>query len=516
MNDSALQPFARTPSSDIFADVFDWVFDNDVFRRWRRGTGAWQLHCVGGPGSGKTTLATLIAQHLEQHPEHKHHPVISLQIDRDVADHEITTVEDLLKEVYRSLEEYPTLQSDDSYNFYNHYLELESLPEGARRRERLRTLRKAVHAQLEATEDPHTFLIVDGLDRCGPTLRYMLESEFTDLQHRGVRVLLTSRFAVFEQKEALCSHKCHEDVADNALDLYLQCRNCDRFAMCFPCKDAQRICDSCNVEGSLYEPYDHVSIRIWVPYEAMAKFVAWDLEREHGDLGLNSSARKPPLSLLGETLLSNQATKPIHTLVDDITAYSYENIGIARARLDLVHDMESLDSLQARKDQLPATIVALYDLGLRGIEQQSQSQRDLALKAIAAVARHDNGELVGDLLNQLRKPEHPELRSGEEIVEATRGWLVDFLKDGPQRLMVYNTNFMYYVEQRYHRAIHRTSIQIESDSRRTTGRSEPQDDFKEPTRGPLAKPTRAVTYMPAIEEAPAHPFIVRKGTLAWN
>ncbi|KAJ4355287.1 hypothetical protein N0V95_003042 [Ascochyta clinopodiicola] len=283
--------------------------------------------------------------------------------------------------------------------------------------------------------------------------------------------------------------------------------------MCFPCKDAQRICDRCTVEGSLYEPYDHVNIRVRVPQEAMARFVAWDLEREHGDLGLNSSARKPPLSLLGENLLSNQASKPIQTLVDDITAYSYENIGIARARLDLVHDMESLDSVQARKDQLPATIVALYDVGLRGIEQQSPSQRDLALKAIAAVARYDDGKSVEDLLDQFRGPENPELRSGEEIVEATRGWLVDVLKDGPQRLMVYNTNFMYYVEQRYHRGIHRTSVQIESNSRRSTAGSERQNNFE---GGPPAKLTRAVTTMPAIEEAPAHPFIVRKGTLAWN
>ncbi|KAF2627970.1 hypothetical protein BU25DRAFT_298681, partial [Macroventuria anomochaeta] len=214
-------------------------------------------------------------------------------------------------------------------------------------------------------------------------------------------------------------------------------------------------------DGSLYEPYDHVNIRIRVPREAMANFVAWDLEREHGDLGLDSSARKPPLSPLGEKLLSNQASRPIQTLVDDVTAYSYENIGIARARLDLVHEMESVDSLQARKDQLPATIVALFDLGLRRIEEQIESQRDIALRAIAAVARYDNGESIEDLLDQLRGPENPTLRSGEEIVEATRGWLVDSMKDGPQRLMVYNTNFMYYVEQRYHRAIHHTSIQIE-------------------------------------------------------
>lgn len=142
-----------------------------------------------------------------------------------------------------------------------------------------------------------------------------------------------------------------------------------------------------HVDGSLYEPYDHINIRLWVPLQAMARFVAWDLEREHGDLGLNSSARKPPLSVLGEILLSNQDPRPIQTLVDDIAAFSYENIAIARARLDLVHEMDSIESLHARKEQLPATIVTLFDLGLKGIEAQPENQRNIALKAIAAAAR---------------------------------------------------------------------------------------------------------------------------------
>ena len=187
----------------------------------------------------------MISQYLEDHPEHQGHPVISLHIDDDVADHQIDIVEDLLNAVYQNLEDHPHFQSNEAYGFYNTYLQwCEKIPEGARRRERLRLLRKAVHAQLEATDGPHTFLVLDGLDRCGSTIRYMLESELAELQERRTRILLTSRFAVFEQTEALCSHQCHEDVADNALDLYMQCRNgCGGFAMCFPCKDAQRICD---------------------------------------------------------------------------------------------------------------------------------------------------------------------------------------------------------------------------------------------------------------------------------
>jgi len=213
-----------------------------------------------------------------------------------------------------------------------------------------------------------------------------------------------------------------------------------------------------HIDGSLYEPYEHVNIRLWVPPQAMEAFVAWDLEREHGDLGLKSSARKPPQSALGESLLSSQESRPIQALVERIAANSYGNIGIARARLDLVHETESCEDLDARKEQLPAPIVALFDCGLERILAQPKQQREIALKAIAAAARYDDGEAIEDLLDQLRDFDISGIRSGEEIVEATKGWLVDIMVEGPQRLKLYNKNFLFYVEQRYHRTIHRSSI----------------------------------------------------------
>lgn len=286
--------------------------------------------------------------------------------------------------------------------------------------------------------------------------------------------------------------------------------------------------DCSHVDGSLFVPYDHVNMRLWVPTETMEKFIAWDLEREHGDLGLKSSARKPPLSDLGKSLLLNRDSYPVETLVSDIAARSYQNIGMARARLDLVHEMESVDGLLARKEQLPATIVALFDCGLKAIEAQPADCREIALKALASAARYDDGESVNDLIEQLQGLQIPGIRSGEEIVEASRGWLVDIMVEGPQRLKVYNTNFVYYVEQKYHRGIHRSSVQLEAYSRgssfanvsahqpATTARFEPQNIFEEPQDINPFKLARTVTTMPAIEEAPFQPFIVRKGTVAWS
>lgn len=57
METSALQSVHEKVSSDIFPGVFDWMFEDVTFQRWRQGQCAWQLHCIGGPGSGKVSIS---------------------------------------------------------------------------------------------------------------------------------------------------------------------------------------------------------------------------------------------------------------------------------------------------------------------------------------------------------------------------------------------------------------------------------------------------------------------------
>lgn len=56
MEPSPLQPLDEGRSSDIFDGAFDWILEEEAFQRWRDGQGTWQLHCVGGPGSGKVSV----------------------------------------------------------------------------------------------------------------------------------------------------------------------------------------------------------------------------------------------------------------------------------------------------------------------------------------------------------------------------------------------------------------------------------------------------------------------------
>jgi hypothetical protein len=262
----------------------------------------------------------------------------------------------------------------------------------------------------------------------------------------------------------------------------------------------------------MHESYDHVNIRISIPDPAMKKFIAWSLEREHGDLGLGSPARKPPLSPLGRSLMASKVSKSVQKHADDVLEFSYGHIGIAKARLDLLHGMESLDSLEMRRDQLPASIVTMFDMGLRRIEAQQATQREIGLKALAAAAADDDGISVPDLRAQLERLGISNTRSGEEMLEATRGFLVATIRDDPQRLTVFNQNLVYYIEQRYHRAIHRASIQLNAPK----ARFEPQNLSDKPTAITEYKLARSTTGLQRIPEVSNQPFIIRKGTRAWT
>lgn len=190
----------------------------------------------------------------------------------------------------------------------------------------------------------------------------------------------------------------------------------------------------------------------------MRKYVAWDLEREHGDLGLGSSNdTKPPLSLLG-TVLRQRHGGPAQTLLDSIANRAFGNIALTKLRLDLVHSAQSLEAVEVVGDRLPGKLVALFDAGIRGLEGQSPSQRDLGLIAIAAAARKFNGEPFATLKSWLQDPlskpssvDGPP-RSREDVLQAVRGFLVaDPYLD--REIKAYHPSFQIYASERYNESL---------------------------------------------------------------
>ena len=185
----------------------------------------------------------MVSRHLEEYFKAEGYPIITLQIHEEVLDHETDIIEDLLEAVYKGLVASRTIQTGNALQLYTEYRRGRDFkePEGCRRMRRLDCLRRAVHTMLRDTESLRAYLILDGIDRCGSTLRLMLETELYELQNHGMSILLTSRLAVFENDEATCDHHPLPPEMRPGLRLYLEC-TCGEFVVCYRCARAGKVC----------------------------------------------------------------------------------------------------------------------------------------------------------------------------------------------------------------------------------------------------------------------------------
>ncbi|KAF1959261.1 hypothetical protein CC80DRAFT_406955 [Byssothecium circinans] len=211
------------------------------------------------------------------------------------------------------------------------------------------------------------------------------------------------------------------------------------------------------------ELYDHVNITISIPNDDMEAYLNWALEREHGDLGLKSTAKKPPLSSLGLSLRKRNEPELIKTLVSDIKGLATGHIAIAKARLDLLHDARSVEDIMQKRYQLPASnldIVSMFDAAVKAVEAQDPLRGSLGLQAIAAAGRDPDGIEIPYLRELLNQSNRTRVRSGEDILTATRGLLTAPVGFKPQSLHIFGNTFNNYVVERYNDSIYRADQQL--------------------------------------------------------
>ncbi|KAI5928599.1 hypothetical protein F4810DRAFT_644354 [Camillea tinctor] len=457
---------------EIFKPLFDWLFKDEVFESWQKEESKWMLRCFGGPGSGKTIVSALAAESLRLRFSSPKQAVASIFIKSDVVSNAASFIEDLMVSLLRQLySQHTGIQGDSEvFTHFESYLEVCRLHQ--RNVERLRFLRRALHSCI--TTFDRVFLILDDFDKCDEMAELFLEDELAKLQELGVKIMLTSRIQC--RKEPPLSTFC--DVCDSEwLRVYWECSTCldEPFVICADCRERDESCQNCDDNKNFYEPYTHRDLDIGLVGEKqMLDYIAWELENNHGDLGLDSRAfTKPPLSRLGKELKKKRNRGKLKELMDEIEFKSWGNISIARLRLEIVHEMSSADEIVAG-DRLPRSITAIFDAGIRKIEQQPESEREVGLKAIAAMAHFEYEQGVDfEVLQRLlrltsRHSSHSHMlpRSLEEILQATKGFLVvENLDECPFR--AYNQAFHTYARDNYNESLLWAYAELDFDSAET-------------------------------------------------
>ncbi|KAH7036328.1 hypothetical protein B0J12DRAFT_789052 [Macrophomina phaseolina] len=465
---------------DIYAPLFDWIFRNKRFQCWQLGESRWQLRCVGAPGSGKasvgdipshqgyplqylqTTFAAVAARKLREIHRDGKAVVASVFIQADVISHEASFIEDILASIFRQLCAVNRPHARDVIVMEKYEEYVQAREERQRNHTRIKLIRGALHARLHTLE--RAFLIIDGIDRCSSALDLFLENELSQLQNGNVKIMITSRIPCLrEPAEVVVCDGCD---SEEHMVLFWRCKTCkgELFDLCQHCKMKGIFCGNCGPENPQFrQPFDHVDLEIAFP--SMADYISWDLQTEHGDLGLLEMAPGDPdcpsLSTLGEELAKNRHQSSAKRLVDMISRQASGNISMARLTLERVHCMHTIKGVEAFADRLPISFIATFDAIMEGIENQPCGIRELGLKAIAAMANcpFDQGVEFVNLERWLQEhsslsdnERHIQHRSLEEILHATKGVLV-VPHYAHRPLKAFHQDFYEYARERYRESL---------------------------------------------------------------
>ncbi|KAK2015913.1 hypothetical protein LZ32DRAFT_645407 [Colletotrichum eremochloae] len=421
---------SHEPSADTWPPLWDWIPSSSTFECWhQQADQRWMMHCIGPPGSGKTTLSALAIKKLKDTYSSNEAAVASVFIRADVSSSSaITFVEDLLYSILQQLcVNHIELDAKEEYRLY-----LNTKQRNGPDDLRMQLLRSALDLCLSKLI--RAFLIVDDFDRCGMAAGLLLENELSRMAAQGLKVFLTSRipWLTVIPRRVTCD-SCPKDGKE--IIVYWQCKSCGEggagpdtaHVLCQSCKDKGKACGKCDSPANFAQPFDYIEVNMC--YNNLFQgFIDWDLEREHGDLGLNTCSDKqnlPPPSDLGRVLTEAQNQKDLYDLRRRIYDHAEDNVTLARFRLDNIHQIQSIDAVRAPvADVLPANIVNFFNEGMRHIDDQPEEQRELGLKVIAAVTNFGfepslGNELVDVILQNSVKAQARQQTNGTQLESLT-------------------------------------------------------------------------------------------------
>lgn len=213
----------------------------------------------------------------------------------------------------------------------------------------------------------------------------------------------------------------------------------------------------------LVEPYAHIELNIGNVGDPLQKFILWELQKEHGDLGfgLESNMEWPPLSRLGKTLVSDH--KEIANVSEEILNRAQGNLTMAKLRLEGLREAHNTEDLFATKDRLPPTIVAFFDSLVAQITKSSKSEDVLGLMALKIISQTADVMGIGTSEFKIQIQESiPHEQSADNLalmraLHATRGLLSLDIKfheeDSILVVKAYHSDFHIYLVEAYNRII---------------------------------------------------------------
>jgi hypothetical protein len=184
------------------------------------------------------------------------------------------------------------------------------------------------------------------------------------------------------------------------------------------------------------------------PY--LQPYLCWEMEREHGDLGLRSNHPDKPLRLskLGKRFRSSGNKDLVQETLNLVNSKAGNIIAIARLRMEIIHTGDDAPEIG---EGLPRKVVSLFNAVI-------DSCSEFGVKAIAAashlVQQTSEKHVRVESLERVLKPEPGSECTTVRLLRSAKGVLVALeVKDSPPPspllVMFYNDDFGMYAAQGY-------------------------------------------------------------------
>ncbi|KAF2130074.1 hypothetical protein P153DRAFT_385310 [Dothidotthia symphoricarpi CBS 119687] len=433
--EAIVHPALRESSAiapDIYMKFFDGFFDDPLFDRWLQHKELWQLDVVGGPGAGKSTFAALAAKriHKARVETTGHHIYLAtIFVAESLIENDLAFIEDLLRSVYHQI---TPLHVEIGPGVLAKYRDYKSAKHHGRKTSaRISLISQALRERVaEINANGQAFLVLDNLDQSNASLRELIRRELSELQSLGLKIMSTSRLPRYE---AIGDKVCNWHDEPFETSLYWHCHDC-RQDICETCKGDDQFCRTCEPASVWTQPEFFTVFIHSIHPKTMAELIAWDLEREHGDLGFGTLADplEPPLSSFGLAFRNTMTSHAGCEWIQKIAKYVGGSVVQAKLALDRIHNSTSPDLVDLRPKRLPANVQAIFNEGINAINKRSDSWNRIALKSIAVVGKTGDvfdGLTLSALAMSLKERRHRTSsshvppRSVEDILEAGQGYL---------------------------------------------------------------------------------------------
>ena len=161
-----------------------WLFETAEATAWLSSTGKASLWCSGIPGAGKTTIAAIMTEHIEQTMIHDQSIAVAC-VYCNYKDKLAQTTANLLANIWMQIRQkgglYPEVEE----------LYASSVSKGSSTRPRLDDVIKILKAEVE--RHANVYVVIDALDECEPAYRLRLLTELKALQPK-LKLMVTSRY----------------------------------------------------------------------------------------------------------------------------------------------------------------------------------------------------------------------------------------------------------------------------------------------------------------------------------